>query len=638
MSSFAALPEELRSKILLQLDYASIARCQRVSKAFHRAASSEHIWRTACQRMGYLTQGQTLKDVRPSLPEDVDNLLTAYEEGGRRYAEFKDYKTFFSSTHLLQKVKSDADLSLRGGMEFFETGTPAQSIKIDHTVGLMLAACTCWGYLKIYELDSKQHLRTFHGHEHMCAKGRLEAAHGWIVHASWTLDALAQCTRSDSGPSLDLIRLRLWTVNRSTQGDGHVDLTSQGSILPAHSITEFRLHFPVLAIASSEGYITFYDITTSEMTQDIRLTPPGHGSDTRSDIGITSFDFNDDFIWVAFRFDRRPFCELQAYSRTSGQLLWRLDPGTMPQHCSLRQVVFHQDGPGNATTNRTDCHLKSGSQDQALLQESAGHWAAINFDRKSNSLCFMRDDVMFCVPNVQNFKSPQGHQQILTLAGSAPRTGYEELHSLAVADGRAAFSSSCQLVLVDLISLTCLCGPPLSSGGDCTGHEWQELEERALASSVRCYHPVPEKEISMLGSAAVITLTATRLAMAGCSPRWQTKDVSGIRRALLGQRVPNLLGDYRLEDGIFSIDFDKMRTLQVDTVLQSRRAEVAAYFDNVENEARQFGMLDAVQSLCRETREKVRKSHNGNIARHADADVSDESDWEIDSWDVDSWY
>ncbi|CAO1634807.1 unnamed protein product [Sympodiomycopsis kandeliae] len=551
MASLTDLPVEILEHIFAHLDPVSIASCQRVSKAFLCFLDSDRIWRDVCRNQGYLDQQQDLQDLKSGcLYSDAHQSLpryryTASEVLGRKRKEFEDYKTYLSSSHLLDRAKTDADLSRCRGTWLSPIGVPSTDFKIDHLSGTIIARVGNTGSFCFFGLSTKQLLlSTWSASPYGC--GPWETSLGFIF-ASLRMPGSQIAT----GFRLSMVRLSMQCSHPEGPSRQGCKMTDLGSFKSRHSIDAVRFKFPILASASLSGYVTFYNLRTKKVVQDVRLQPF-----YETTASIIQLEFDDEFIWFISDFEEEiiPPVVIQAYSRRDGKQVWKMPMDEDICFNETYSVCQNTDRPV-ANTGRIDCFLKrttmytfshrpeSGNRqhdrmssndsndsnvrlstdcspvDSTGLRILAGEdynldsWLSLRLDTKTKSLCILSQMALRVIPDVKHFRVPDGHDRILTLKSSDEDDLYE---GLAVADGRAAYCTKDKLILVDLASLVTIEQLPQDdfSSVSASKSDAKGRAAPALTTSVRYYVP-QSLGACQFSSPVHIDLTATHLAIAG---------------------------------------------------------------------------------------------------------------------------
>ncbi|CAO1620032.1 unnamed protein product [Sympodiomycopsis kandeliae] len=625
MPSLLDLPNEVIAKTFVHLNPDDIGNCRSVCKALQRISSDDQVLRTICQRMGYLQLGERLEDRRKALCDNGEHYLPGSIKSdrtvdGRKKIEYSNYVRYLHSSFSLDEIKSNGDLSFKGGSHWHVAPPTPWRIKIDHLNDCLISTTTNFPGIEIRGMAPKSDLNLHHDPINIQPYTHLEASHGWVVH-------------SVSGRAF-----QIWKNERSTfasdfdDGDSDSDndegqhragfcgLLDKGQIAAKHTARAYRLIFPVLAVASREGFVTLYDIVSKEAILDVTLDTSAASS---FDIGYVEFD--DEFVWVivhlnlGFHFSS----EVHAYARSTGKLVWRLG---LDSDLTTRKeaAVFIASDDGQGSSSFEPAHLRRVARPRKdTFDLTSAEWTALHPDHRTRSLCLSAGDSLLVIPDYANFHGQGGHRRIISFVNygdSRPPSGLPlspvqrgESHYLAVADGRAAYLCQDQVAMVDLTAALSLAdelqsnseqGPPEQ---DPDSDRWRA----ALQSTLVYYRPCMELGFDTAHSSC-LALTATHMAMVG-DFNLDTEQGTGESGSAVGQSQAATGPRFVRKQGVAWINFGAMRSKQKDTergAEDRKKIEMIAHLEN--------------------RQEVGRAPHAGQAVEMEDEEDSEEDEWVSD--------
>ncbi|CAO1625203.1 unnamed protein product [Sympodiomycopsis kandeliae] len=408
MAHLNQLPSEVLIKILVLLHPRSLVCCQRLNEKIRKIASSDHVLQIVCLRHGMIPEGESLEDQRKSISETLDDpafkdmTYPAYHVQGRKDKDYKDYQSFLSSTFLLRHMKLKGDLSYYGGSQWSSLTEEPSKVRIDHLNNFMVCTPLRGEAFVFYDLDTGKYLRTIND-AHVDDGADFEVSHGWIVHSAPDMNAD------------ELYTFKVCKVGTETQTNSDGEsirlpvLQSRGRIVLRDCPVACCFKLPLLAVASADQYVTFYNVVTKEVTQTILVPSSLAGS-----IDLQFVEFDDEFMWVICVYDDEETntvrSSVRAYRRQQGDQVWEL----FLDDEILRKEIYSVESStqGLQMTGRMDCRLQI-QQNPPVSGHPWDTWRSVQIDHTTDSLCLLSDSGFYIVTDHERFFAPDnGHQAV----------------------------------------------------------------------------------------------------------------------------------------------------------------------------------------------------------------------------------
>ncbi|PWN50513.1 hypothetical protein IE53DRAFT_387168 [Violaceomyces palustris] len=392
------LPPEIVVLILSFLDPPALATCSLVSKKWKAFADLEEPWRVISLRNSYSLPGE-LKPDGP-LARFSSSTLTRYYDDctsfraicGKRWQLERTWRGTDQPTNQAFRP-SQKLLRLRPTKRRLAAAGPSEDVwrlKLDPAERTVLSTGIDGGVRVmdyeteeiLWEIPKTQTRRSPH----------LEFSQGWMIF--------------DRG---GLGHFEVWRSERLIQDlgrpprRGHYQMYT--ILNSPRSIRAYRFQFPMLAAATLDGGVLFFDVPRKEVVQTIDISQSAH-----RDANVNYIDFDDEYVFLVGTGAK---C-VTVFSRETGEMVWSLGshfeqgkqapvtwkpdevvPGETKAPFYLKSLSKTQPSPWCAGPNRMNLAQRTLTPIQV--------WTAIHPDLKTNTLLVLGQGNLLLLRDYKQF-------------------------------------------------------------------------------------------------------------------------------------------------------------------------------------------------------------------------------------------